>query len=217
MKCQSTLYMSSSLIWPIDRTIRSYHSGAIVNEGVIHILKSSSIIEASPSDCFVSYPGHTLWEVLPLCSCSVGEFYSPSLTRDKLRKFKISTCRQGVIRNALLYAPVWKPELTKSYRNHQRLSSWSWWLVESCHLRSRELGFRDLKNSIKEAGFFDFFFFLLFFCGSGHEEDNLYRWLREKELYKETRIDDYSKSHWVCNPFLQISTASVTERTKGKN
>ena len=30
------------------------------NEGVLHIPQSSSITETSPSDCLVSYPGHSL-------------------------------------------------------------------------------------------------------------------------------------------------------------
>ena len=51
---------------PIDRVL----SGATIpsqsgpgcndNEGVLHILKSSSITGASPSDCLVSYLGHSL-------------------------------------------------------------------------------------------------------------------------------------------------------------
>ena len=58
--------MQFSSIWPIDRTL----SGATTprqggpesdgNEEVLRISKSSSITEASPSDCLVSYPGHLL-------------------------------------------------------------------------------------------------------------------------------------------------------------
>ena len=60
--------MSNSSIWPIDRT----PSGATPpgrsgpesngNEGVFCILQSSGITEASPLDCLVSYPGHSLGE-----------------------------------------------------------------------------------------------------------------------------------------------------------
>ena len=40
---------------------------------------SSSIAGTSPSDCLVSYPGHSLrGGVLPLCREAVGVFYSPS-------------------------------------------------------------------------------------------------------------------------------------------
>ena len=35
------------------------------NEGVFHILQSSSNIEVTPSDCLVSYPGHSFGGVLP--------------------------------------------------------------------------------------------------------------------------------------------------------
>ena len=36
--------------------------GSDGNEGVLHITQSSSITEASPSDCFVSYLRHSLGE-----------------------------------------------------------------------------------------------------------------------------------------------------------
>ena len=35
------------------------------NKGVLWIPQSSSITEASPSDCLVSYPGHSLAESYP--------------------------------------------------------------------------------------------------------------------------------------------------------
>ena len=57
-----------SSIWHIDRTL----SGASTpgqsgprsdgNEGVLCILQSTEITEASPSDCLVSYPGHSVGE-----------------------------------------------------------------------------------------------------------------------------------------------------------
>ena len=63
--------MSNSYIQPIDSTL----SGATTpsqsgprsdgNEGVLRILQSSGITGTSPSDCFVSYQGHSL----------SGEFY----------------------------------------------------------------------------------------------------------------------------------------------
>ena len=34
-------------------------------EGVLHISQSSIITETSPSDCLVSYPGHSLGEFYP--------------------------------------------------------------------------------------------------------------------------------------------------------
>ena len=57
--------MSNSSIWPIDRTLSgaatSGQSGSGSNgtEGVYNIPQSSKA-GASQSDCFVSYPGHTL-------------------------------------------------------------------------------------------------------------------------------------------------------------
>ena len=53
--------------------------GSDGNEGVLHIPQSSSINGILPSDCLVSYPGHS-WggEVLPLCREAVGVFYNHS-------------------------------------------------------------------------------------------------------------------------------------------
>ena len=63
--------MQFTSIWPIDRTL----SGAITpgqsgpgidgNEGVLRIPQSTSITGASPSDCLVSYLGHSLGGVYP--------------------------------------------------------------------------------------------------------------------------------------------------------
>ena len=53
--------------------------GSNGNEEVLHIPQSSSITGTSPSDCLVSYPGHSLWgRSYSLCSGVVGVFYSPS-------------------------------------------------------------------------------------------------------------------------------------------
>ena len=55
-----------SFIWPIDRTLSGAttlgHSGlwSDGNEEVLCIPQSSSITRASPSNCLVSYPGHSL-------------------------------------------------------------------------------------------------------------------------------------------------------------
>ena len=48
------------------------------NEGVLRIPQSSSTAGTSPSDCLVSFPGHSLGGVLPLCRGAVNVFYSPS-------------------------------------------------------------------------------------------------------------------------------------------
>ena len=61
-----------SSIWPIDRTLSGAISqgqsgpGSNGNEGVLHILQSSNITRASPSDCFGSYTGHSLGGLTPL-------------------------------------------------------------------------------------------------------------------------------------------------------
>ena len=52
--------------------------GSNGNEGVLRIPQSSCITLTSPSNCFVSYPGLSLWGVIPLCKDAVGVFYSPS-------------------------------------------------------------------------------------------------------------------------------------------
>ena len=52
-------------IWPIDRrlsgatTLGPSGPGRDGNDGVLRIPQSSSITGASPSDCLVSYPGHS--------------------------------------------------------------------------------------------------------------------------------------------------------------
>ena len=52
--------------------------GSDDNKGVLRISQSSSITGTWLSDCFVSYPGHSLGGVLLLCREAIGVFYSPS-------------------------------------------------------------------------------------------------------------------------------------------
>ena len=77
--------MSNSSIWPIDRTLSSAITpgqsgpGSGGNEGVLHLLQSSCITGALPSDCLVSYPGHSFGGGgLPLCREADLAFYNPS-------------------------------------------------------------------------------------------------------------------------------------------
>ena len=62
--------MSNSSIWPIDGTLSSATTpgqsrpGSDSNERVFHIPQNSSITGASLSECLVSYPGHSLKEML---------------------------------------------------------------------------------------------------------------------------------------------------------
>ena len=54
-----------------------FSSGCDGNEGVLRIPQNSSIIGTSPSDCLVSYLGHSWGEVLPLCRDAVCVFLQP--------------------------------------------------------------------------------------------------------------------------------------------
>ena len=73
------MWLQFSSIRPIDRTLSSAttpgQSGlkSDGNEGVLHILQGSNITEASPSYCFVSYPGNSFWE-----SAEMPSVYSTS-------------------------------------------------------------------------------------------------------------------------------------------
>ena len=69
--------------WPIDKTLSSATilglsgPGSIGNEEIPCISQSSCITGTSPSDCLMSYAGHSLAGVLPLGRDAVGVFYSP--------------------------------------------------------------------------------------------------------------------------------------------
>ena len=52
--------------------------GSDGNEGMLHIPQNSSITGTSASDYLMSYPGHSLGGVLPLCTDAVGVFYNPN-------------------------------------------------------------------------------------------------------------------------------------------
>ena len=70
-KLFSLAQVQFSSIWPIDRTLSGATSvgqngsGGDGNEGAYCIPQSSSITEASPSDCLVSYLGPFLGESYP--------------------------------------------------------------------------------------------------------------------------------------------------------
>ena len=92
---QFSISTQFSSIGLIDRTLSGAttpgHSehGNNDNEGVFHISQSSSITGTLPSDCLVSYPGHSLVSVFSLCRGAVDVFYSPSrLGNDKKKKKK---------------------------------------------------------------------------------------------------------------------------------
>ena len=68
---QFSISTQFSFIWPIDRTLLGATTpgqsglGSNGNKEVFCIPQSSRITGASPSDCLVSYPGHSLGESYP--------------------------------------------------------------------------------------------------------------------------------------------------------
>ena len=74
--------MSNSSIWPIDRTLSGattpgqIGAGINGNEGILRIPWSTKT-GASPSDCLMSLPGHSLGESYSSAENAVGVFYSP--------------------------------------------------------------------------------------------------------------------------------------------
>ena len=71
-KIQLSITLLFSSIWPIDRTLSGATTlgpsgpGRNGNKEVLRIPQSSSITGASPSDCLVSYFGHSLGCLTPL-------------------------------------------------------------------------------------------------------------------------------------------------------
>ena len=97
--CLLSVWMSNSLIWPIDRTLSSPTSlspsglGNNGNEGILHTPWNSKT-EVSHSDCLMSYQGHSLvWGVLLLCRDPVGVFYSPSQQGLAYFKSSLKSCK----------------------------------------------------------------------------------------------------------------------------
>ena len=70
------LILFNQLIGPLSGATTPGQSGpgSNCNEGVLHIPQSSSIAGTSPSDCLVSYPGHSLGGSYP--SAEVQSVYS---------------------------------------------------------------------------------------------------------------------------------------------
>ena len=73
-----------SVVWPVYRTLLhattpgQSGSESTGNKEVFSIPQSPSITGVSPSDCLMSYPGHSLDGVLPFCRDAVGVFCSLS-------------------------------------------------------------------------------------------------------------------------------------------
>ena len=68
--------MSFSLLLNSYLNLSGPDSG--VNEGVLCIPQNSSITGAKPSNCSISYLGHTLWGILPIWRKAVDVFYCHS-------------------------------------------------------------------------------------------------------------------------------------------
>ena len=91
--------MSNNSIWPIDKTLsdattpgQSGH-GIDGNEGVLYIRQNSSITESSSSDCFVSYPGHSLKKFYP--SAEMQSATPPDLATRHLDQMGLSGANTG--------------------------------------------------------------------------------------------------------------------------
>ena len=73
-----------SSIWPIDRLYQvlphraRVDLGAMVNKGRSAFPKAPVLLEASPSDCLVSYPGHSLERFYPSAEMQSVYFTAPA-------------------------------------------------------------------------------------------------------------------------------------------
>ena len=80
---QFSISTQFSAIWPVDRALSGATTpgqrepGSKGNEEVLLIPQSSSITGTLPSDCLVSYPGHSLGESYP--SAEKQSVYSTAL------------------------------------------------------------------------------------------------------------------------------------------
>ena len=79
--------MLNSSIWPIRHTLSVAATpgygvpGSDGNKEVLRIPQSSGIIGASPSDCFMPYPGHSLMGGGSYLSAEKQSVYSSSPSR----------------------------------------------------------------------------------------------------------------------------------------
>ena len=74
-------------------------------ERVLRIPQSSSIIGISPSDCLVSYPGHSLdGGILPFCRDAAGVFYNPS---QLVKNCMLKKWKWHIIRSHFLALFIW--------------------------------------------------------------------------------------------------------------
>ena len=89
-----TIQFSVRSIQPIDKALSGATTpgqsgpGSNGNEGVFRIPQSPSITGTLPSDCLVSYRGHSFGRGLTPCRGTVGVFYSPSRLGTPTKKNK---------------------------------------------------------------------------------------------------------------------------------
>ena len=111
--------MQFSSIWPIDRTLSGATTlsqsgpGSDGNERVLHIPQSSSITGISPSDCLMSYPGHS------------GAGAYPSAEMQSVYSTAYSPRRQG---NLIVWVSVISPIILFVYFGISQNFSLGLWL-----------------------------------------------------------------------------------------
>ena len=90
--------MQFSSIQPIDRALSGATTpgqrghGSNSNKGMLHIPQSPSIAGTSPSDCLVSYPGHSLGESYPSAEVQLVYSTAPADWAIRWAYFILSEC-----------------------------------------------------------------------------------------------------------------------------
>ena len=102
-----SVYSAAPANWAKDliKCYGSRPSGPVSdsNEKVLCIPQSSSITGTWSWDCLVSYPGHLLEGVLPLCRDAIGILYSPSRLGYLLGNFTpLQRCRSCILQPQLI-------------------------------------------------------------------------------------------------------------------
>ena len=101
---QFSISMPLVLLNPLIGRYQVLPHRARVDLGAIAMKGYSVFPKAPPSDCLVSYPGHTLAGVLPVCSGVVSVFYSPS---------RLGNVVVGVLVNCVLLAFMYDLKATQ--------------------------------------------------------------------------------------------------------
>ena len=106
-------------IWSIDRTLLPLWAkvklGTMAMKG--YILQHSSITGTSPSDCLVSYPGHSLWVGRSWLSAELQLVYSTAPTDRARYLFGLYNVPLGIIKSWY----VWFSRKLILYENKKKL------------------------------------------------------------------------------------------------